>query len=163
MRRNAMIAAAVMVMSAAVVSAPASHNGMSVTSDNAFRGKTRAPGRLAPATKEDLKEDRGLTAIMRIRDPFDKPTEVLPSECPPSMPLCRFTRSQLKLVGVIQVADGVFKGMVEDPDGRGYFIAPGMQIGGATVTQITSQGATLREHAGRRDVPMPLFKHATGF
>ena len=74
------------------------------------------------------------------RNPFKAPTEVLPSECPPSMPLCRFDRSQLKLVGVIQVSEGEFKGLVEDPDGRGYFITPGMQIGGATVTQVTNRG-----------------------
>jgi hypothetical protein len=96
------------------------------------------------------------------RNPFKQPTEVLPSECPPSMPLCRFDRSQLKLVGVIQVSEGEFKGMVEDPDGRGYFVTPGMQIGGATVTQVSNKGITLHLHRTRQDVVMPLFKEARG-
>jgi len=88
------------------------------------------------------------------------PTEVLPSDCPPSMPLCKFDRSQLKLVGVIQVSEGNYKGMVEDPDGRGYFITTGMQIGGATVTQVTSKGITLHLHKTRTDVTMPLVREA---
>lgn len=91
------------------------------------------------------------------RDPFKAPTEILPSECPPSMPLCKFDRSQLKLVGVIQVAEGHFKGMVEDPDGRGYFVTPGMQIGGATVTQVTQRGVTLHLRRTGQDVVLPLF------
>ena len=82
------------------------------------------------------------------------------SECPPSMPLCRFDRSQLKLVGVIQVSEGEFKGMVEDPDGRGYFVTTGMQIGGATVTQVNDKGITLHLHRTHQDVMMPLFKEA---
>ena len=76
------------------------------------------------------------------------------------MPLCRFDRSQLKLVGVIQVSEGQFKGLVEDPDGRGYFITSGMQIGGATVTQVTNKGITLHVHRTRQDVTMPLFREA---
>ena len=94
------------------------------------------------------------------RNPFKPPTEILPSECPPSMPLCRFDRSQLKLVGVIQVSEGEFKGMVEDPDGRGYFVTTGMQIGGATVTQVNDKGITLHLHRTHQDVMMPLFKEA---
>lgn len=123
-----------------------------------FKGKKRAPGQLAPATKA-AEAEREAQRLVFDRDPFNKPTEVLPSECPPSMPLCRFDRSQLKLVGVIQVAEGGFKGMVEDPDGRGYFITPGMQIGGATVTQVTGKGVMLHDHKTRQDVPMPLFKN----
>jgi len=73
------------------------------------------------------------------------------------MPLCKFDRSQLKLVGVIQVSDGQFKGMVEDPDGRGYFVTPGMQIGGATVTQVTQRGITLHLRKTGQDVVLPLF------
>jgi hypothetical protein len=85
------------------------------------------------------------------RDPFQPPTEeVLLAECPPSMPLCRFDRSQLKLRGLIQVGDEQFKGMVEDPDGRGYFITPGMQISGATVTQVTNRGITLFVHKSKK-------------
>ncbi len=74
------------------------------------------------------------------------------------MPLCRFDHSQLKLVGVMQVADGQFKAMVEDPDGRGYFVIPGTQIGGATVTQVSTRGITLYVHKTKKDVPLPLFK-----
>jgi Tfp pilus assembly protein PilP len=76
------------------------------------------------------------------------------------MPLCRFDPAQLKLVGVIQVEDGQFKGMVEDPDGRGYFITSGMQIGRATVTQINAEGVTLHDHRTRKDVPMRLLREA---
>jgi hypothetical protein len=125
-------------------------------------GKKREPGERAPgmapapgvAAEEIPKRD-----LFRVpRDPFKQPTEILPSECPPSMPLCRFDHSQLKLVGVMQVSDGQFKGLVEDPDGRGYFITPGTRIGGATVTQVTNQGATLFLSKTRQDVPMPLFQ-----
>jgi Tfp pilus assembly protein PilP len=117
---------------------------------------------MAPRKKEELP---GLPAPVEApsplfeiaRDPFKAPTEVLPSECPPSMPLCKFDRSQLKLVGVIRVEDGYFKGMVEDPDGRGYFVTPGMQIGGATVTQVREDGITLHLSKTGQDVVIPLF------
>lgn len=84
------------------------------------------------------------------RDPFRAPEEGRPAECPPSMPLCRFDRSELRLRGLIRVGDGQFKGMVEDPDGRGYFVTPGMQISGATVTQVTSRGITLFMHKSKK-------------
>lgn len=84
------------------------------------------------------------------RDPFRPPEEGRPTECPPSMPLCRFDRSQLTLRGLIRVGDGQFKGMVEDPDGRGYFVSPGMQISGATVTQVTSRGIALFMHKSKK-------------
>ncbi|MGO9570116.1 MAG: hypothetical protein ACLP5H_21515 [Desulfomonilaceae bacterium] len=125
------------------------------------QGKRRAPGQLSPAMQQAAPEEKRAAEIFQaVRNPFKAPTEVLPSECPPSMPLCRFDRSQLKLVGVIQVSEGEFKGMVEDPDGRGYFITPGMQIGGATVTQVTNKGITLHLHKTRQDVVMPLFREA---
>ncbi|MDQ7782202.1 MAG: hypothetical protein RDU20_04960 [Desulfomonilaceae bacterium] len=135
----------------------------------AFRaeGKKRAPGpgTMAPRPKEEPAPvapvaEKPVTDFVVMRDPFKAPTEVLPSQCPPSMPLCRFDRSQLKVVGVIQVEDGQFKGMVEDPDGRGYFITPGMQIGGATVTQVTNKGIMLHDAKSKQDVPMPLFLEA---
>lgn len=127
-------------------------------------GKRRAPGQPAPVVVRPPtapagpKSPRELFAI--TRDPFRQPTEILPSECPPSSPLCRFDPAQLKLVGVIQVEDGQFKGMVEDPDGRGYFITSGMQIGKATVTQINAEGVTLHDHRTRKDVPMRLLREA---
>ena len=74
------------------------------------------------------------------------------------MPLCRFDRSQLKLVGVLQISDGQFKAMVEDPDGRGYFITPGMRIGGDTVTQVTNKGLTIHLHRTNQDVLIPLYR-----
>lgn len=126
------------------------------------QGKRRPPGVLSPA-EEAAKAQQELATRETFtipRDPFKAPTEILPSECPPSMPLCRFDRSQLKLRGVIQLSDGQFKGMVEDPDGRGYFVTPGMQIGGATVTQVTNRGVTLYLHKTRQDVLMPLFVEA---
>jgi hypothetical protein len=125
-------------------------------------GKRRAPGQSAPVTAQSPKapgqpvSTRDLFAV--ARDPFRQPTEILPTECPPSMPLCRFDPAQLKLVGVIQVEDGQFKGMVEDPDGRGYFITAGMQIGRATVTQINAEGVTLHDHRTRKDVPLRLLR-----
>jgi len=125
-------------------------------------GKRRAPGQsapvvaLPPVAPGEPKSPRELFGIGR--DPFRQPTEILPTECPPSMPLCRFDPAQLKLVGVIQVEDGQFKGMVEDPDGRGYFITAGMQIGRATVTQINAEGVTLHDHRTRKDVPLRLLR-----
>ncbi len=126
------------------------------------QGKRRPPGQPSPAMQQAAppvaKKPSELFQVER--NPFKPPTEILPSECPPSMPLCRFDRSQLKLVGVIQVSEGEFKGMVEDPDGRGYFVTTGMQIGGATVTQVNDKGITLHLHRTHQDVMMPLFKEA---
>lgn len=125
------------------------------------RGKRSEPGRLAPPPPKGLAEpeDRARQLpFVAARDPFKAPTEILPTECPPSMPLCRFDPSQLKLVGVLQVAEGQFKGLVEDPDGRGYFITSGMQIGGATVTQVTNKNVVLRAAKTKQDILMPLFK-----
>lgn len=125
------------------------------------QGKRQTPGQLSPSMQLLMPTQEKKAAEFRAeRNPFKAPTEVLPSECPPSVPLCRFDRSQLKLVGVMQVSEGEFKGLVEDPDGRGYFITPGMQIGGATVTQVTTEGITLHLHRTRQDVRMPLFKEA---
>ncbi len=122
-------------------------------------GKRRTAGvGKSPETLAELAKKRRRTAFDIPRDPFRSPTEVLPSDCPPSVPLCRFDRSQLKLVGIVQVDGGRFKGMVEDPDGRGYFVGPGMQIGGATVTQVSNKGLTLHVHKSRQDVMIPLFK-----
>jgi len=133
------------------------------------KGKKRVPGELAPVEKKPAppagvavpdQTPAPKVPFVVARDPFKAPTEILPSECPPSMPLCKFDRSQLKLVGVIQVESGQFKAMVEDPDGRGYFITTGMQIGGATVTQVNTKGITLHLHKTGQDVPMPLFLEA---
>lgn len=134
-----------------------------VAETQAVTGKRRGPGALSPQTRQAMPPEEERSAkdgFVDVRDPFKQPTEILPSECPPSMPLCRFDRSQLKLVGVIQVSEGQFKGLVEDPDGRGYFITSGMQIGGATVTQVTNKGITLHVHRTRQDVIMPLFREA---
>jgi len=126
------------------------------------KGKKAPPGAMPPARNEEVQgaptepTTEPATFTGMPRDPFKAPTEILPSECPPSMPLCKFDRSQLKLVGVIQVSDGQFKGMVEDPDGRGYFVTPGMQIGGATVTQVTQRGITLHQRKTGQDVVLPL-------
>ncbi|HMK33580.1 MAG TPA: hypothetical protein VK463_00835 [Desulfomonilaceae bacterium] len=124
------------------------------------QGKRRAPGTV-PVPALGVPEERH-PPFFAVRDPFREPTEVLPSECPPSMPLCKFDRSQLKLVGVIQVSEGNYKGMVEDPDGRGYFITTGMQIGGATVTQVNPKGVTLHVHRTRTDALIPLPARETG-
>jgi hypothetical protein len=125
----------------------------------AQEGKRRGPGQFPPGARpEQVEERRARDVFTAERDPFRPPTEILPTECPPSMPLCRFDHSQLKLVGVMQVADGQFKAMVEDPDGRGYFVIPGTQIGGATVTQVSTRGITLYVHKTKKDVPLPLFK-----
>jgi hypothetical protein len=122
------------------------------------QGKRRPPGQKAPLTgKEGPTDGKAPESFVMSRDPFEKPTEVLPSGCPPSMPLCRFDRSQLKLVGIMQVSEGQYKGLVEDPDGRGYFVAAGTLIYGATVTQVTTRGITLHLHKTRQDVEIPLF------
>ncbi|MBI4966033.1 MAG: hypothetical protein HY913_22325 [Desulfomonile tiedjei] len=124
-------------------------------------GKKRDPGQMAPAAEKPPTgpvETKSARDLFAGRDPFRQPTEVLPTDCPPSMPLCRFDPAQLKLVGVIQVEEGNFKGLVEDPDGRGYFITSGMQIGRATVTQINAEGVTLHDHRTRKDVPMRLLR-----
>jgi hypothetical protein len=131
------------------------------TSQVEMPGKKREPGEISPETAQKVVEQRPKEAVFIMgRDPFEQPTEILPSECPPSMPLCRFDRSQLKLVGIIQVKEGDYKGMVEDPDGRGYFITAGMQIGGGTVTQITSKSVVIHLHRTRQDVQLPLFTEA---
>jgi hypothetical protein len=123
------------------------------------QGRRRGPGVFPPGVVSERPEEKRVRDIFAIeRDPFRPPTEILPTECPPSMPLCRFDRSQLKLVGIIQVGDGQFKAMVEDPDGRGYFVTSGMQIGGATVTQVSNRGITLHLHKTQQDVLMPLFR-----
>jgi hypothetical protein len=130
----------------------------STSSALSMTGKKRAPGKLSPTTRV-TKEKHAKKGIFTVkRDPFRQPTEVLPSDCPPSVPLCRFDRSQLKLVGVIQIGAGQFKGMVEDPDGRGYFVSVGMQIGNATVTQVSNKGVMLRVHKTSEDVLIPLYK-----
>ena len=127
----------------------------------AQQGKRRGPGVFPPGAVSERPEEKRVRDIFAIeRDPFRPPTEILPTECPPSMPLCRFDRSQLKLVGIIQVGDGQFKAMVEDPDGRGYFVTPGMQIGGATVTQVSNRGVTLHLHKTQQDVLIPLYREA---
>lgn len=142
--------------------APAGTPAKSQVADD-LQGKKRPPGQLSPAAAARARELKPKeTVFVMARDPFEQPTEILPSECPPSMPLCRFDRSQLKLVGVIQVSDGEYKGMVEDPDGRGYYIMSGMQIGGGTVTQVTSKGVTIHLHRTRQDVQLPLFSEARG-
>jgi hypothetical protein len=124
-------------------------------------GKKREPGEISPETAQKVAEQRPKETVFTMgRDPFEQPTEILPSECPPSMPLCRFDRSQLKLVGIIQIKDGDYKGLVEDPDGRGYFITAGMQIGGGTVTQITSKTVVIHLHRTRQDVQLPLYTEA---
>ncbi len=128
---------------------------------SAQQGKRRGPGVFPPGVNSERPEEKRVRDIFAIeRDPFRPPTEILPTECPPSMPLCRFDRSQLKLVGIIQVGDGQFKAMVEDPDGRGYFVTPGMQIGGATVTQVSNRGVTLHLHKTQQDVVIPLYREA---
>ncbi len=119
-------------------------------------GKRRPPGTLSPAGKRKLARENQQNFVAP-RDPFERPAEILPTECPPSMPLCRFDRSQLKLVGVIRIGNGQFKGMVEDPDGRGYFVVPGMQLHNSTVTQISNKGVTLRDHKTQQDVLMRLY------
>lgn len=124
------------------------------------RGKMRRPGRLSPAMAPPQAARRD--AFVMGRDPFEQPTEILPTECPPSMPLCKFDRSQLKLVGIIQISEGNYKAMVEDPDGRGYFVTAGMQIGSATVTQVNNKGITLHLHRSHQDVQLPLFSEAKG-
>lgn len=123
-------------------------------------GKKRAPGTLI---KDDSQRD-GPPAVASdgrsiIRVPLAPPEgEFIPTECPPSEPLCRYQYSQLKLVGVMQVGEGFLKGMVEDPDGRGYFVAPGAQIGGATVTQITSRGMLIHVHKTHQDREVLLYR-----
>jgi hypothetical protein len=116
-------------------------------------GKRREPGQRPPGMSEEGAQGGPFTME---RDPFRIPTDEFPSECPPSRPLCKFDRSQLKLVGIIQVSDGNFKGMVEDPDGRGYYVTTGMMIGKATITQISNRGITLYDHRNNTDTIMTL-------
>ena len=91
------------------------------------------------------------------RDPFKAPTEILPSHCSPSTPLCRFDYSQLKVVGVIESSEGSMKALVEDPEGQGYSVSAGQVIGNGTVMQISREGIHLRMHRGR-DVTLPMFR-----
>lgn len=129
----------------------------------ALEGKRRTPGQASPtAPPSGPPVEAPKTEFKVERDPFKPPSEVqVRTDYLPSTPLARFDYSQLKLVGVIQMAEGQIKGMVEDPDGRGYYVQPGMQIGDgpnmATVTQITNRGVMLRIHKTNRDVAIPLF------
>ncbi len=120
----------------------------------ALSGKMRNPG-IGPPTGGD-EGRRPEPFSFPGRDPFREPTEMLPPRCLPSQPLCKFDHSQLRLVGVMQVSDGNYKGMVEDPEGRGYFVTTGMMIGRATVTQIGNKGVILHVHKTNNDVLMPM-------
>jgi Tfp pilus assembly protein PilP len=116
-------------------------------------GKRRPPGQM-PMVYSDTTTPNQFTFK---RDPFVQPTEVLPTDCPPSMPLCKFDHSQLKVVGLVQIGAGSMKAFVEDPDGRGYVVVAGQMIGQATVTHISSGGIYLKSHAkGRRDILLPF-------
>jgi hypothetical protein len=124
-----------------------------------FLGKRRTPGVLSPS-RQATGDQAQRSQFYMGREPFVDPTaSMLPpdSECPPSMPLCRFDPSQLKLVGVIQV-DGNYKGMVEDPDGRGYYVTVGTQVSGATITQVNNRGMTLHLHRSGQDRVIPLYR-----
>lgn len=127
-----------------------------------LEGKKRTPGELikrGPQRDEAPLGSPDGRSPDELRVPIgEPPKEIIPSECPPSEPLCRYQYSQLKLVGVMQVGEGFLKGMVEDPDGRGYFVAPGTQIGGATVTQITSRGMLIHVHKTQQDREMMLYR-----
>lgn len=98
------------------------------------------------------KQYSGMTSEFTYpRDPFRPPLETVPpTECLPSMPLCRYDYTKLKLRGLIRLANGQYKGMVEDPEGRGFFITPGVQIRGATVTQVTADGVILYIHKTKK-------------
>ncbi|MCA1961855.1 MAG: pilus assembly protein PilP [Desulfomonile sp.] len=129
----------------------------------ALEGKRRAPGQPSPtAPPTGPAAEPPKTEFRADRDPFRPPSEVqVRTDYLPSTPLARFDYSQLKLVGIIQMSEGQIKGMVEDPDGRGYYVQPGMQIGDgpnmATVTQITNRSVVLRVHKTKQDVLIPLF------
>lgn len=117
-------------------------SGRTNTMGSAAATQDPFPGPQKTSTKEDLSFPR---------DPFSPPAEELrPEECPPSMPLCKFDRKDLTLRGLIQIGNGQFKGLVEDPDGRGYFVTSGTQIRGATVTQISRKGVTLYLHKSKK-------------
>ncbi len=83
-----------------------------------------------------------------LRDPFLAPCLNL---CPTHPHL-----SELKLKGLIRISNGKFKGMFEDPQGRGYFVSEKMEIFGATVTQISDTGVNLRIIKTGQDVFKPL-------
>lgn len=125
--------------------------------DDIPEGKRSRPGKLSPATA-GIVMDRHSTHFVFGRDPFKEPTEILPTDCPPSMPLCKFDCSQLKVVGVIQLLEGSYKAFVEDPDGRGYSVVVGQMIGAATVTQISRAGLILRFHRKAQDVTLPMYQ-----
>jgi hypothetical protein len=124
------------------------------------RGKRRTPGEMRPPAPGQETTQEAMRFNIGHKDPFRPPSEVMPVHCPPSMPLCRFDFAQLKLVGVMQVSDGSFKGLVEDPDGRGYFIASGTRIGNATVIQVNNRAVLLHDHRTRKDIPMTLSREA---
>jgi len=125
------------------------------------QGKKSPPGKMSPANVDP--ETATAQQIFTVtRDPFKQPTEVLPSDCPPSYPLCKFDYSQLRVVGVYQAGEGLQKAFIEDPDGRGYAISAGQMIGMATVLQITPEGIHLRVHRTSRDVVLPMFQQEGG-
>jgi hypothetical protein len=82
------------------------------------------------------------------RDPFLAPCL---NVCPTNPHL-----SELKLKGLIRISNGKFKGMLEDPQGRGYLVSEKMEIFGAKVTQINGAGVNLRIIKTGQDILKPL-------
>jgi hypothetical protein len=132
----------------------------SIADTDVPNGKRSHPGKMPPGYVSTDNIVAGSQFTFK-RDPFQQPTEILPTKCPPSMPLCRLDYSQLKVVSIMQVSDGPLKAFVEDPDGRGYAVATGQMIGQATVTQISSGGIYLKVHKTRKDVVLPLYREDT--
>lgn len=123
--------------------------------------KKAEPGMLSPLCGQSIppEDQRSIKhKFVLERDPFKPPTEILPTNCPPSDPLCKFDYSQLKVVGLMQMAGGLYLAFVQDPDGRRYSVATGQMIGSATVTQISSGGITLRLHQRGREVMIPIYR-----
>jgi len=128
---------------------------ISVTPDNAQPDLPASTGTTEPIPQAVTILTISPQRLTFPRDPFMPPSEeLIPTECPPSMPLCRFDYTQLKLRGLIKSKSSggkeEYKGMVEDPEGRGYFITAGTQVRGATVTQVTSKGVVLYVHKTKK-------------
>ena len=51
-------------------------------------GKKSTPGSLSPGTRSEMDKTKPIFSIPR--DPFKRPTEVIPTDCPPSAPLVGF-------------------------------------------------------------------------
>ena len=85
--------------------------------------------------------------VSTLRDPF-KPFDVSPQSTPNPLasPLETYALSQLQFKAIIRGA-GVLKGLVEDDQGRGFYVSVGTRIGKhqGVIQEISDKKITIKE------------------